>query len=240
MNMSKFENSGHCPCCNKDVTFIATSDWYRDGYICSNCTSIPRERALMTCLENFYPDWHELTIHESSPAFRGASKRVREECANYIPSQYYPHLLPGTIHDGFQCENLENLTFKDESIDIHITQDVFEHILDPDKAFKEIERTLKPGGAHIFTVPLVRKNNPSMIRAIRTEKKALKHLLEPVFHGNPIDSQGSLVTVDWGYDICEYIFRHSGLFTHMVTIDDISQGIRAELNEVLITVKRKI
>ncbi|MFN0160436.1 MAG: hypothetical protein ACKVQQ_04350, partial [Burkholderiales bacterium] len=48
---------------------------------------------------------------------------------------------------------------------------------------------------------------------------------------------GSLVTVDWGFDICEHIFRACGLFTHVVQIDDLSRGIRAEYIEVLVTVK---
>ena len=36
-----------------------------------------------------------------------------------------------------------------------------EHIFDPSKAFSEIARTLKTGGAHIFTVPLINKNKPT-------------------------------------------------------------------------------
>jgi 2-polyprenyl-3-methyl-5-hydroxy-6-metoxy-1,4-benzoquinol methylase len=35
-----------------------------------------------------------------------------------------------------------------------ITQDVMEHVFDPHHAFKEIARTLKPGGLHIFTTPI--------------------------------------------------------------------------------------
>jgi hypothetical protein len=37
--------------------------------------------------------------------------------------------------------------------------------------------------------------------------------------------------MDWGYDICEFIFKASGLYTTIVCIDDISRGIRAELIE---------
>ena len=44
------------------------------------------------------------------------------------------------------------MTFQNESFDLFITQDVFEHVMEPNKAFKEIERVLKPGGAHVFTV----------------------------------------------------------------------------------------
>jgi hypothetical protein len=43
--------------------------------------------------------------------------------------------------------------------------------------------------------------------------------------------KGSLVCMDWGYDICEFIFKASGVYTTIVCIDDISRGIRAELIE---------
>lgn len=45
------------------------------------------------------------------------------------------------------------------------------------------------------------------------------------------------MTVDWGFDICRHIFEASGLYTHVVHIDDISRGIRAEYIEVLVTIK---
>ena len=65
----------------------------------------------------------------------------------------------------------------------------------------------------------------------------VSHIEPPVYHGNPISEEGSLVTVDWGFDICQYIFESCGLFTHLIYIDDLSRGIRAEYIEVLVTVK---
>jgi len=112
-----------------------------------------------------------------------------------------------------------------------------EHVFDPAKAFAEIARTLKPGGAHVFTVPLVRKAQPTQVRAERDEQGIVRHLLPETYHGNPIDEKGSLVTVDWGYDICPFIEAHSGLFTTVAWFDDLAHGIRAELIEVLISRK---
>ena len=64
------------------------------------------------------------------------------------------------------------------------------------------------------------------------------HLVEPPqFHGDPINKDGALVTFDWGYDICQRIFDACGLFTHIVHLDDLSRGIRADYIEVLVTIK---
>jgi SAM-dependent methyltransferase len=230
-------NSGYCCTCCREVMFVADDPWLRDHYLCSNCRSIPRERAIMQVIEMHFPHWNGLTIHESSPGNRGASKRLSEECTGYIPSQFFPDQIPGSIVGKMRCENLEALTFADESIDLHVTQDVLEHVFHPTKVFSEIARTLRPGGAHIFTVPIVNKHQPSKLRACLTEKGQISHLEPPVYHGNPISETGSLVTVDWGFDICQHIFQSCRLFTQVVHIDDLSKGIRAELIEVLITVK---
>jgi SAM-dependent methyltransferase len=190
----------------------------------------------MVAIDSFYPKWREAVIHESSPGTRGASLRLAKECSKYIQSQYFPEHTPGARVGKVRCENLESLSFPDESIDLHITQDVFEHVFRPSKAFREIARTLKPGGMHIFTVPLVNKGKPSKLRA-RIENNEIFHLEPKQYHGNPVGDGRALVTVDWGFDICRHIFESCGLFTHLVHIDDLSKGIRAEYIEVLVTVK---
>lgn len=63
------------------------------------------------------------------------------------------------------------------------------------------------------------------------------YLAPAVYHGNPIDPNGSLVITDWGFDIVDHIGRACGLQTEMIRIDDPSRGIRAEYIEVLITTK---
>ncbi|MCD4743971.1 MAG: class I SAM-dependent methyltransferase [Desulfobacteraceae bacterium] len=191
----------------------------------------------MEILKNNYPGWEKAVIHETSPGNRGASVRLRNECGKYIPSQHFDNVPLGTTDNGIRCENLELLTFEDDSIDIHISQDVMEHVFNPLKAFSEIARTLAPGGMHIFTVPLVNKWNPSKRRAKKDDENNVIHLLEPSYHGNPIGDGRSLVTIDWGFDICEFILQSCGLFTQIFYIDDVGKGIRAEYIEVLVTYK---
>lgn len=236
-----FENEGFCPICEQDVVFKAYSEWFRDYYICPICQSIPRERALMYVIKKFYPQWKDLAIHESSPAERGSSIKLKNEAPRYISSQYYPDVKSGHEHNGFRSENLEALSFEDESVDLHITQDVFEHLFHPEKAFQEISRTLRSGGAHIFTTPLINKNRPTeWLAKLSSDGKVDFLKSQPEYHKNPISDEGSLVTVHWGYDITEFIFKASGLFTEIVFIDALDLGIRAEYIEVLITRKRKL
>jgi SAM-dependent methyltransferase len=174
----------------------------------------------MVALELFYPAWRSLKVHESSPCGRGVSVKLRSECPGYVASQFYPEFPGGTIHPhGFRCEDLESLSFGNEAFDLVITQDVMEHVLDPTRAFAKIARTLKPGGAHIFTVPLVNKARASEVRAKRDSDGSVVYLQPPEYHENPVSSKGSLVSTYWGYDICEFIFQASGLYTTVIYID---------------------
>jgi len=232
-----FQNQGYCHCCVSNVEFTASTAWWRDTYLCSTCGSLPRERALMFCIDKFFPQWRELTIHESSPIRRGASERLRREARSYLATQFFPNVSTGEFFNGYRCEDLERLTFENESIDLHVTQDVFEHLFAPSAAFREIARTLRPGGAHVFTTPLVQKTQPSQFCATMAPDGAIINHTPPEYHDNPISGEGSLVTVKWGYDIADYIFRASGLFTTIVFIDNLDLGIRAEYIEVLITYK---
>lgn len=233
------EVDGTCPTCDRETTFRADDPWLRDHLLCARCGSIPRERALMRVIETWFPNFRELDVHESSPLARGASAKLAAQCARYVASQWDASVPPGEIGPhGYRSEDLERLTFADASFDLVVTQDVLEHVLDPERAFAEIARTLRPGGAHVFTVPLLHGRHPSVPCARRAPDGTIEHLREPQYHGNPMDPNGSLVTMRWGYDICELVLRSAGLYTTIVLIDDLRFGIRAELNEVLVSFKR--
>jgi SAM-dependent methyltransferase len=127
------------------------------------------------------------------------------------------------------------MTFPDEVFDIVITQDVFEHVMNPDKAFLEIARTLKQGGAHIFTVPYYR-GKKTVVRAVESSN-GTDYLMEPAYHGNPIDEKGSLVVTEWGDDLLDYIDATSGMKTEVFNVHDPYLGLEAEFLDVFVSRK---
>lgn len=236
-----FSQRGNCPICEKAVTFTSKESWFRDHLFCLSCGSIPRERALMKVISDYYPNWRDLSIHESSPGGRGASIKLHAECSGYTASQFFPDITPGHAHpSGYHCENLEKLTFPDNSFDLFVTQDVMEHIFDPGAAFKEIARVLKPGGAHIFTVPLINKTKNTEVWASRDENGRTIYHHAPEYHGNPVDAKGALVTMHWGYDIAGFVVEKAKTPTVIIAIDNIDLGIRAEYIDVLISTKNTL
>lgn len=214
---------GHCPICKRATVFISVNNWLRESYKCFFCHSMPRERALMKVLSENVPDWKDKKIHESSP--KGSMHRMlKKNCVDYTYSFFYENRVLGEcISDRCSNQNLEDMTFENESFDIFITQDVFEHINNPFNAFREVKRVLKPGGFHIFTVPIdapLKKTVPRIV----VENGERKPILPEIYHGNPIDLEnGSLVTYDWGNDICELIEECCGMPTSIIEFDKYAQ-----------------
>src|SRR5688572_1651486 len=81
-------NKGYCPICEKKVVFYKEDKWLRDYYKCNSCGSIPRNRALVNALNNFFPKWRESILHESSPG-DPLSRFLKKSCANYSSSYYF-------------------------------------------------------------------------------------------------------------------------------------------------------
>lgn len=231
-NIPYYKAQGYCPCCDNEVTFESKEAWLRDFYLCSNCSSIPRERHLSYIIEKILPNWKNLIIHESSPAVRGTSEKLRKNCKNYIASHYYPNSKEEYVN-GYKNIDLHYQNFEDESFDLVVTQDVFEHLPYPELAIKEIARTLKKGGYFISTIPLVNKFKPTQQWAELVDGE-LKFFYEPDYHGNPIDPKGSPVFWHYGYDIASRFIEWSGMETIIVSNVIPELGIEAELLEVIV------
>ena len=130
----------------------------------------------------------------------------------YKPTQYHPTIpcgealpIPGNVALDLEKQSC----IPDGSFDLVITQDVFEHIYDAAAAFAEIERTLKPGGMHIFTVPVTSKMNATFEAATRASDGSVIMHAPPEVHGNPMSGDGSLLTHQWGFDIVDFVRRHA-------------------------------
>jgi SAM-dependent methyltransferase len=167
-----FEWAGHCPICESQTIFRAWNPWFRDYLICTTCEnfSLPRERALAMVVKRLFPGVEA----NDDPRILAESARLLSPHAagtGYVGTQFMPDVPLGHVSDGVRCEDLERQTFADETFDLIITQDVFEHLFEPDVAHREIWRTLKPGGAHCFTTPTY----PGMRSERRARRLHLRH-----------------------------------------------------------------
>jgi SAM-dependent methyltransferase len=104
---------------------------------------------------------------------------------------------PGEVRDGVRCEDLMRLSFADQSFDLVVTSDIFEHVRHPYQAFEEVYRVLHDGGMHIFTVPCrwpMRERTVSRVDVSGPEDVFVE---EPMYHGP------HLVYNDFGLDLLD-------------------------------------
>ncbi|MCQ6344192.1 hypothetical protein NPM06_32650, partial [Bacillus cereus] len=73
----------------------------------------------------------------------------------------------------------------------------------------------------------------------RLNKEVIEYIEEPIYHGNPIDENGSLVTFDCGQDMIEYIYTHTNMYTIVYLQKDRSLGLDAEFLHVFISKKQE-
>ena len=146
--------------------FTSHGSWHRDHLVCESCGSIPRQRALVSVLSIVRPDWRRLRMWELAPA-GPASLKLQRENETYIGSHFWPGVQPGSLVDGVRCEDVERPTLDDRSIDVVVSSDVFEHVVDVDVALAQVGRVLADGGIHVWTTPQYRERRSSEPRVRR-------------------------------------------------------------------------
>ena len=120
-----------------------------------------------------------------------------------------PDIAPGAVVNGIRHEDCAALSLADGSMDVVVSLDVFEHVPDPRRGFREKARVLRQGGVLLMTVPFFPERDATVQRA-RLAHGRIEHLLPPEYHGNPIDPErGSLVYHDFGWDLLPMI-REAG------------------------------
>jgi SAM-dependent methyltransferase len=142
-------------------------------------------------------------MEQITPIFKWAVTKFNKH--TIIGSEYLGYeYAGGSVVNGLRHEDIENLSFTDGQLDLIVSNDVFEHVPNPAKAFAECARVMKTGGVMLATIPFHSNDEFSVIRA-RIINGQLEHNLPPAFHGNPVSEEGSLVFTDFGWDLLSVI-----------------------------------
>jgi SAM-dependent methyltransferase len=186
---------GSCALCCRPTLFVLPDvpETIRNHAVCFRCGSSSRHRHLALCVQREFatrgigrisdfrkrPEISVLNTSTGTPVARMLGKSP-----NIICSEYFDGVAPGASKNGIRNEDLQNLSLPDASLDLVLTEDVFEHIPGWQRGFREVHRVLKPGGYHIFTIPYYYdRKTRELFR--RIDGKVV--LDEPVeYHGDPI------------------------------------------------------
>jgi SAM-dependent methyltransferase len=161
-------------------------------------------------LKDFARSSYMTTLSIYEPGVSGPFRKIlRNSGCKYENSFYWPDVLPGEIRENVVCQNLESLTYPDEKFDLVITSDIFEHIRNPLRAFKEVLRVLVPGGIHVFTVPMPYPWPRTTRIRVDTLGPQDVLLMEPRYHGDGAGGR-ALVYTDFGLDLLEQLTSLGG------------------------------
>jgi SAM-dependent methyltransferase len=150
--------------------------------------------------------------------------RILERNKAYRLSVYMPNRPFGLLeNEGKYNVDLQKMTFSDRTFDIILSSDVMEHVRSFQRANEEIFRCLKPGGAHIFTVPF---HEPDMLTRTLIDSGSGEdiYLEPPQFHGDAHFSGKIPVYRIYGTDLLDDL-RTFGFEADMVRIQDSGSGI---------------
>ncbi|MBN1826874.1 MAG: class I SAM-dependent methyltransferase [Candidatus Eisenbacteria bacterium] len=237
MRKANFGGIARCPVCG-DLTLIRdVGENLRETCRCVRCGAGNRHRQMalviveamramsgvpiralreMKRFENF-------TIYNTEaegPVHAELSRMSRYLCSEYYGDSY----KSGDRVNGVMHQDLQDISFDDGSIDMVLSSDVFEHIPLPYRAHEEVFRVLRNGGRHIFTVPFLQTECLDDDRAVPDDDGNIVHLKEPMYHGDPIRSEGALVFKIFGLEMLVRL-REIGFRTRQYRLRNVRYGI---------------
>ena len=122
------------------------------GVRCVICGAAPIATSIAKVLIAYVPDYKYKKLYELSA--RGAFfEFLTKSSENVVFSEYMDDVKPGDSVNGVLCQDVQQLTFESGMFDVCTSTEVFEHVPDDIKGFKEIFRVLRDNGLFIFTVP---------------------------------------------------------------------------------------
>ena len=183
----------------------------REGSRCAWCGSSLRSGQLATAIVGVANGLSGSRATRLGALFRSAHARALSIAEINSAGNLHRYLArcPGLRHSEFgssdprvPSEDLMQLTYPDASFDLVVTSDTLEHVPDVDQALRETRRVLRPGGAHVFSVPVVWDRATRQRAAL--EGGTLSHRLAPSYHGVAGDRKSDfLVFHEFGADFVD-------------------------------------
>jgi len=160
------DRRGTCSVCGVTTRFVRNS-WIlprdlariappgfadRESQFCAACGSSRRVRMLADVLLHHYADGaRSIAGLVEEDGFR-ALEIAELNSIGRMHALLAP--LPHLTYAEYPEQDIQALTFADASFDLVLTSETLEHVPDFRKALLETRRVLRPGGRHVFTVPL--------------------------------------------------------------------------------------
>ncbi|WP_186310638.1 class I SAM-dependent methyltransferase [Paraburkholderia sp. BCC1886] len=132
---------------------------------------------------------------------------MRGAIGDVISSEFFPGIPSGERVDGVLSEDVQKLSFGDETLDLITSNQVFEHVSDDTEGYRECYRVLKKNGLLLFTVPLYEHEETKQLAVLT--KAGVEIFGEPEYHDSRTAGPKSALTF-WRHsvhDICSRVAK---------------------------------
>ena len=188
----------YCESCNRKTLFIKYGSEPRQVR-CLNCKYTLISLAHLKVIKSLPLNLKLSHVYEL--AYHGASfSYLQNNFINFYYSEFFGPNNLGEINLNYSVRNedIQRLTFNNDSFDLISCTEVLEHVPDYYKGFTEAFRVLKKDGYFIFTVPLF--DLPLTVKVAEEKITGeINWLREPEFHDSRI----------WGTKSVPVFWRHS-------------------------------
>lgn len=230
-----------CACCNEIVNiqvdyYWSTSDEpaWRETVVCPKCNCNSRMRFIVDLVSSGRTEKKIYCYERTTCTYKALSKIVKNLTGSeYLGVKY----KSGDVVDGIMHQDAMNLSFEDDTFDVMISCDVFEHVADPQKALREAYRCLKKGGELLVSIPVFLDRENSVVRSVLTENGEIENLLPAVYHGNPLSCEGSLVFTEFGWDFIESLKNAGFTESYAICYSSVEKGYFGNMPIVFRAVK---
>ena len=209
----EFSVPGFCFVCDQRVSFSVDYSYgfqneegrllpnWREHLVCPGCRLNNRMRAAIHVFHEMcrpQPDCALYITEQTTPMYNW----LKESFSNVVGSEFLgsSHSRGAINARGVRNEDLTSLSFADGQFDFVLSFDVFEHVQNYRKAFRECRRVLKKGGVLFFTVPFDAHSAGNITRAEVQPDGTMTHLMTPEYHGDPLQESGCLCLRYFGWE----------------------------------------
>ena len=178
----------------------------------------------------------ECAVYELSS--RGALFRwLRRRFPNFYFSEFFDDVPAGGMKGPVPCQDVQDLALGDETFSLVTCTEVFEHVPDDRRGFREIYRVLKKDGYFVFTVPLM-SNGRTLERAAKRQDGSILHLREPEYHSDRLRGRRTVLAYrTYGADIRERLDA-AGFSSEIKSVDSPPNAVRGQ--HVIVARKQRV
>jgi SAM-dependent methyltransferase len=191
-----------CPLCDRSYFLSLRGDPFMTR--CLSCRATATNLSLIPIIRKHFNDCYEGSVAYELSTYGSTLDWLRRNFDRVITSEFIPGQPLGRKVNGIHNEDVQQLSFESASIDLISSNQVFEHVPDDLRGFKECLRVLKDGGAMVMSLPLF--DRPATQRIATLEHSKVVFIGKPEYHDSRLEGAYS-VPVFWHHAACDIAAR---------------------------------